>query len=219
MIGPVQSREAPSSREQVTGQALPTPTRQERALHFLPVAASFALRPMACRQRWRVLAHISAVSYVRIREGNRNMPRNPKHEWIKLRCPVCGSVTELTAGRLASHYGPDDAACPGAGHAAEVPRVSTKREYLCPECGQRTYSNLRSGIVHSHNLTGQTDVCRNSGRFLGPIGLVVDAVLVHERAAPQLIPVPKERRPVNYDRPSTSVRTVSGGLPGLGKRN
>jgi DNA-directed RNA polymerase subunit RPC12/RpoP len=147
------------------------------------------------------------------------MSRQPKHEWISLRCPVCGNLVHLPSGHLEDHDGLNGAACPAAGHAAEMPPVSTKRAYLCAECGQRTYSNLRSGIVFSHNLTGRTEVCRSSGRFLGPIGLVVEAVLVQVRATRGSLSVQKKHRSVNYDGPSTSVRTVGGGLPGHGKRS
>jgi predicted RNA-binding Zn-ribbon protein involved in translation (DUF1610 family) len=147
------------------------------------------------------------------------MSRQPKHEWISLRCPACGSLVHLASGHLTDHDGLNGAACPGAGHAAEMPPVSTKWAYLCPECGQRTYSNLRSGIVFSHNLAGRTEVCTDSGRFLGPIGLVVDAVLLQERATQGSVRVQKKHQPMNYDGPSTSVRTVGGGLPGLGRRS
>lgn len=88
-------------------------------------------------------------------------------------------------------------------------------DYECPDCGARTKANKRRGNLYSHQVPGAVKVCSASGR----------RVLSGRRGggAPQLPPLRPEPAPpvspvFSDSGPSSSVRTVSGGLPTLGKR-
>lgn len=84
---------------------------------------------------------------------------------------------------------------------------------VCEKCGCRTRMNQLTGKLYSHTLYGTTKVCTYSG-------MVVQAPLEGEKLV-----IPRLRyqpAPSNYRTPESggtaSVKTVSGGLPGKGKR-
>lgn len=90
--------------------------------------------------------------------------------------------------------------------------------YECAECGLRTWASTRTGECYSHNVPGlvPVKVCSMSRVVVVPSDELRDVeALVIER--------PKSTRPEPtsdpryYDESETSVRTVSGGLPGLGR--
>lgn len=112
------------------------------------------------------------------------------------------------------------------------------QKYKCQDCGAVTSINLIKGHVHSHQMPGGTKLCQRSDKVV---------LAAHERKtkadlkrkAPAKTKKPeqrkrkkpsklwqmaaaaerkKARRYFDGDRPSTSVRTVSGGLPTLGER-
>lgn len=131
-----------------------------------------------------------------------------------LRCPICSHLIKVVSDRIVEHLGSTGDACESGERLAEIPRVTVSAPFECDECGQLTKSNLRTGVVHSHNLPGDTRVCSNSGRFIGPLGGSVVVRLLPEPTV--LSPVPRVH---GYnDEAHSSVRAVRGGLPGLGRR-
>jgi ribosomal protein S27E len=89
--------------------------------------------------------------------------------------------------------------------------------YDCADCGTTTKINVRTGRLYSHQAPDALVVCSASGNIVAvPQGgepMLLPPLGTESRPAP---PKPS-RAPV--DEPSASVRTVSGGLPGLGKRH
>jgi hypothetical protein len=85
----------------------------------------------------------------------------------------------------------------------------------CPQCGAKTAVNLRTGALYSHALPGKTKACTAGG------SLVMEC---RDGQPPQIAevepakPAPAPRQIVP-DEHGESVRTVSGGLPGLGRRH
>lgn len=88
-------------------------------------------------------------------------------------------------------------------------------KYECADCGATTKVNGRTGRLYSHQVPGKVTVCSTSGTF----------VTVGQGGEPVRLP-PLRPQPASVHQPerlvvderSTSVRTVQGGLPGLGKR-
>ena len=139
--------------------------------------------------------------------------------WLHRLCPVCGEEASLEDEVIVDHNNLDGAACIASGRRAKTPNYPVSVLYVCDLCGQRTKSNLKTGVVHSHNLHGTVAVCANSGKFIGPVGQIVELELLPPKP---LEPTQSGRKVVSKgysDRPSTSVRTISGGLPSLGKHH
>lgn len=84
---------------------------------------------------------------------------------------------------------------------------------VCPECNAQTRLNLLTGKIYSHQAPGQLEACKNSGRQ-------IEAPIVGEKFDVHPLryeAVPSVYRVVESD-DSSSVKAVSGGLPGKGKR-
>lgn len=88
-------------------------------------------------------------------------------------------------------------------------------KYKCAVCEADTMVNQRTGILYSHQIPGEVTACSRSGRYVtaGQGGKAFKPPPL--RPQPALAP---DTNPPVVDEPSTSVRTVQGGLPGLGKR-
>lgn len=84
---------------------------------------------------------------------------------------------------------------------------------VCLECGAKTRLNSLTGRIYSHQATGQFAACENSGRQIeAPIeGEKFDVQPLRYEAMPSVY------RVVESDA-SSSVKAISGGLPGKGKR-
>lgn len=87
-------------------------------------------------------------------------------------------------------------------------------EFECSQCGAKTRANRRTGRLYSHPIPESTEVCRASA------SVVLDAeggavpTLERVEEPPQVSDVTVRVR----EEESNSVRTVSGGLPTLGRR-
>lgn len=86
----------------------------------------------------------------------------------------------------------------------------------CADCGATTKVNTRTGRLYSHQAPGEIAACSASGEVvIPPQGgeplLLPPLEAVHQ---PAVAATPRHV----LDERSSSVRTVSGGLPGLGKR-
>jgi len=88
------------------------------------------------------------------------------------------------------------------------------RRVECPECELSVKASRVSGRIYSHPLTGSTVVCRGSGR----VGTAPDVISIEIVSLPVIAPEPTHRGIQPGEGPSSSVRTVSGGLPGHTKR-
>lgn len=84
---------------------------------------------------------------------------------------------------------------------------------VCSECHAKTRINLLTGRIYSHQAPGQLEACKNSGRLIeAPLeGEKLDVQPLRYEAKPSIY------RVVESDG-SSSVKTISGGLPGKGKR-
>jgi hypothetical protein len=89
-------------------------------------------------------------------------------------------------------------------------------KHECAECGAITKVNRRTGRLYSHHVPGEVTVCSASGTLVAVSQGGEPPRLPPLGPQPPSIPQPAARPVV--DGPSTSVRTVQGGLPGLGKR-
>lgn len=84
---------------------------------------------------------------------------------------------------------------------------------VCSECHAKTRHNLLTGRIYSHQAPGQLEACTASGRQ-------VAAPLEGEKLDVQplrYVAKPSAYRVVEADG-SGSVKGISGGLPGKGKR-
>jgi ribosomal protein S27E len=86
----------------------------------------------------------------------------------------------------------------------------------CADCGATTKVNTRTGRLYSHQAPEEIAACSASGEVVAP-PQGGEPLLLPPLEAVQKPAVPEPPRRV-VDGPSGSVRTVSGGLPGLGKR-
>lgn len=88
--------------------------------------------------------------------------------------------------------------------------------YECDGCGRVTKVNVRTGRLYSHQPPGKVLACPASGSVVLPPqgGEPLSLPPLGSRQAPAY---PEELRRA-VDEPSTSVRPVSGGLPGLGRK-
>lgn len=145
------------------------------------------------------------------------MTKSARNGALKIECPLCEMEITLRNGKIEQHRTSGLLECAGSNKPARVPNHTYKADYECALCSQTTKSNLLTGVVYSHNLPDSTEVCSNSSRFIGPVGASVTAVLVDEQTSSK-----KPRRGVNIrnypEETGNSIRTVSGGSPGLGRR-
>lgn len=88
--------------------------------------------------------------------------------------------------------------------------------HVCADCGATTKVNSRTGRLYSHQAPGEIAACSASGEFVAP-PQGGEPLLLPPMQAVQKAEVPQQPRHV-VDEGSSSVRTVPGGLPGLGKR-
>ena len=163
-------------------------------------------------------SHVHAIFLTNVR---RSPIGNAGSSWLELACPLCGQVVMLDDAVICSHAN-GEISCEGSGRRANVPHYEISTAYECRDCLRTTKSNLRTGIVYSHNLPNSTEVCSSSASYLGRIGLSVELVLLPPKRDTPAAQKPGASKPVlsrGYPGEShESVRTVSGGLPGLGKR-
>lgn len=86
----------------------------------------------------------------------------------------------------------------------------------CVDCGAKTKINIQTGRLYSHQVPGELVACSASGDVVAaPQG--GQPLLMPSLKTPQKPSPPAAQRHAT-DEPSTSIRTVPGGLPGLGKR-
>ncbi len=89
-------------------------------------------------------------------------------------------------------------------------------KFRCTACGRGTRANKLTGRLYSHQLPGELKVCTSSGSVvLRPRG--GEPAVPPALRSPAPAAVHDQGRPV-AEGPSTSVRVVLSGLPGLGKR-
>ncbi|VXC54120.1 hypothetical protein ARTHRO9AX_80194 [Arthrobacter sp. 9AX] len=84
---------------------------------------------------------------------------------------------------------------------------------VCQECGATTRTNLLTGRIYSHQSPGGLEACRNSA-------MQIESPREGEKI--EVAPLLYEAKPSVYgvvvsDGPA-SVKTISGGLPGKGRR-
>jgi hypothetical protein len=85
----------------------------------------------------------------------------------------------------------------------------------CERCGARTAYNRRTGRLYSHPEPGTTRACPHGGALVAaPTGEEAVIIPADPPPAPRVVAT----RPLRGDEESVSVRTVRGGLPGLGRR-
>jgi hypothetical protein len=90
------------------------------------------------------------------------------------------------------------------------------QKWVCSVCGRRTRINLRTGMAYSHSRPGSTQICSTSGT--GVARPTVNGAPLHQ-PEPQAESTAAEDPPKRFqDGPSTSVRTVAGGMPGTNRR-
>lgn len=84
------------------------------------------------------------------------------------------------------------------------------RRVECPECELSVKASRVSGRIYSHSLPDSTVVCPGSGRT----GTAPDAISIEILLRPVASQHPSHQSIRPDEGPLTSVRTVSGGLPG-----
>lgn len=155
-------------------------------------------------------------------------------------CLSCGEAQKLVDGLIGHHMGPNYKPCRGKG---QKPRLKVGARHLavpigCPSCGARADLDKATRCCHRHKRPdGQ--ICQRSGTILSRTeAQVALSSLVPEplsarfakkrrvSATSTLTAAEKRKRKEEKKKQqqrkarqsSTSVRTVSGGLPTLGKR-
>ena len=151
---------------------------------------------------------------------------------VPFTCPTCGKATSANrrTGLLNGHKRPGRSRqlCPASSTAvmrpgrgvSAAPSGSSSPDAVvicCPECRRDTRANRRTGRLYSHQLPNTTELCPGSA---------TDVLPPEGGEAPQgLRRLEKAESPgasrsrTRLRMASTSVRTVRGGLPGLGKRH
>lgn len=147
-------------------------------------------------------------------------------------CPVCAAPLQLTDSLVGPHLDSDSAQCAGSGREVTllVPPPWRSRPVVCPDCGVATTVHTETGVCADHtDKAGQR--CARSGRSLvdakpAAVKRKLSAAKLARakrkkerqaaRRAARAAEAPKARKNRRWG--SESVRTVSGGLPGLGKR-
>jgi hypothetical protein len=84
---------------------------------------------------------------------------------------------------------------------------------VCAECSATTRLNVLTGRIYSHPLPSRTEACANSGRQIRfpTNGERFEVERLRYEARPSVY-----RAAESAD--SSSIRTISGGLPGTGRR-
>lgn len=135
-------------------------------------------------------------------------------------CPVCGELcaVESSTGIVYPHLNSTSGIrCSQSGRTLYLiahGHFAVSRRISCPACGDSVQASRISGRIYSHSLPGTSFVCQGSGRD----GIEPDAegteLIPQKRVEP-----PHPVRPIASDEgTATSVWTVSGGLPGSGRR-
>lgn len=83
----------------------------------------------------------------------------------------------------------------------------------CSECGASTRLNMVTGKIYSHPVPGSTQTCSTSAKLVAPPQGGEKATIEPLR----YMPAASEYQLAESDRP-VSIKTVGGGLPGLGRR-
>ncbi len=86
----------------------------------------------------------------------------------------------------------------------------------CPECGRETHFSVETGKLYVHPRVDRTKNCRAGG-----MQVAEPTVPPETRRRRRKVPKkkPEDITEIPEARPrSTSVRAMSGGLPGLGRR-
>jgi hypothetical protein len=120
----------------------------------------------------------------------------------KAACRVCQESHRVRiGGQIANHSGRSGRRCSGSGRTPLTPPEQQPPEdsIACPVC-RRMVPSTQSGTVSSHNVgNGGVDWCRGTGmKVTSP-------------------PTNGEQRPDDREK-SSSIRAISSGLGGLGKR-
>lgn len=84
---------------------------------------------------------------------------------------------------------------------------------VCAECSATTRLNVLTGRIYSHPLPGRLEVCANSGR---QVEVPTDGERFEVRRL-RYVAKPSVYRVAEPDG-SSSIKTISGGLPGKGRR-
>lgn len=137
-----------------------------------------------------------------------------------LHCPACDAVVTLDENELiVGHDQLTDPQrrCEASNEKATVPKFERGRPYACEVCGARTQTNVKNGKVYIHPLGRGIPACSNSGQARGPVGIEVTLRLTVEVDSTTRMSMPVAKPPA--DKTRDSVRTLSGGAPGLGKRH
>jgi hypothetical protein len=87
-------------------------------------------------------------------------------------------------------------------------------EIECPHCGATTQANSRTGLLYSHQIPGKVETCPESGK-----GVIDSSGGDPPLIEPLADPAPPPAPPPIRSGASRSVRAVSGGLPGHGRRH
>lgn len=84
---------------------------------------------------------------------------------------------------------------------------------VCAECFTSTRLNVLTGRIYSHSVPGRLEVCANSGRQIeAPTeGEKFEVNRLGYEAKPSVYRVAESDG-------SSSIKTISGGLPGKGRR-
>ena len=143
-------------------------------------------------------------------------------DWVTTMCPECGQPAPVVNGALGPHTAWDSTQdCSASFRIARYEMPPRWQRFKCPDCDTSTMSDRATGDVRRHRRSWSDDECVGSDTQIGPIGATAEAELV-----------PGTGGMNDWDRPrysgddgdgfagdpTTSVRTVGGGLPSLGKK-
>ena len=177
----------------------------------------------------RTAPSVSEISAGRVTGRERYRSRGLQLEIV---CPSCGAPVwvNANAGRAPEHYAHGtQMRCAMSRHliykaelelSAPPLKQLVRRKAPCYHCGRIVSVSRRRGQLYTHNLPESTIVCPAS-QTLDPS---IPATRPPKNPPVQPLPLVKPRQAVQHDLPvddrwpSSSVRTVSGGLPTMGKR-
>jgi hypothetical protein len=148
---------------------------------------------------------------------------------IDYECETCGKSTavNMRTGLLNGHNRPETRDTCVASHTAVVEPDDTLVHTWpdskspdsvpsdCPVCGTHTRANRRTGLLYSHLLPQTTQSCPGAAQPALPPEGGEAPLLQHADQDKSVTPPTVEVRVADTAR---SVRTVRGGLPGLGRR-
>lgn len=150
-------------------------------------------------------------------------------DWFIPICGRCGEEVFLLNHVVQLHYKAKGNKCQATALIAVIP-LSQELElarHVCTRCGAVTRSNARTGQIEAHNHPASAQRCDWSHSYTTPrrISVVINFVSPSEAPmAPLKLPPPPTpdqivRNPNGYaDNTSSSVKFVSGGLPGSARR-